>query len=652
MYCPHCALHFTGLSSDGRCPYCGHGGEPFRVEVLTEAPAPSETASPETALPEIRASVDPDRTRTEAPRLDPWSRGSIIAGKYELLSRLGAGGFGTVYKVRHIFRKKYYALKVPHAECAREETFRVRFEREIEAMERFVHPDAVMIRDSGVTGEGWPYYTMDFIEGESLREVLQREGRLSVDRSLAILTRVLKVLEIAYSHQIIHRDIKPDNILLAAVGGRERVKVLDFGVAKLLDLVGESGSITHGEKVGTPKYMSPEQITGKELDARSDIFSLGLVLYEMVTGQHPFAELRDPIRVTAALLNREPASPLELVPDLPRSVSDLVLSMLEKRRKRRPGSAQTVLRMVERLAEGVSRVEPVEPVGRLSAYPDVERGPAENLVLRQALSTGERRCFLFFDEKVAFGRSNGSDRGIHNQLLVRCLPCRSKAQDPENWQSNLTISHSVGTVFADGNAVVVEPSPKSKFGIGFGDVRSTRPARISAERFHLSVGERVLELDGYQVARTAETSAWDLTFLADGRPPGVQAPLVNGYSNPSCLIDCIYFKRANNWPLHEYYMVCRTLSIGSSAGASLRLDGDGVMSLHAAVIYEAGEAFLVPIQGEVSVSGPRSTAEAVDPRPVRLAPQELLPLVPGIEISFGSTRVSVDAVTDTDFKTT
>ncbi len=215
MYCPHCALHFTGLSSDGRCPYCGHGGEPSKVEVLTEAPA-----TPETASPEIRASVDPDRTRTEPPVRDPWSQGSIIAGKYELLSRLGAGGFGTVYKVRHIFRKKYYALKVPHAEYAREETFRVRFEREIEAMERFVHPDAVMIRDSGVTGEGWPYYTMDFIEGESLRAVLQREGRLTVDRSLAILTRVLKVLEIAYSHQIIHRDIKPDNILLAAVGGR------------------------------------------------------------------------------------------------------------------------------------------------------------------------------------------------------------------------------------------------------------------------------------------------------------------------------------------------------------------------------------------------------------------------------------------------
>ncbi len=127
---------------------------------------------------------------------------------------------------------------------------------------------------------------------------------------------------------------------------------------------------------------------------------------------------------------------------------------------------------------------------------------------------------------------------------------------------------------------------------------------------------------------------------------------MNGYSNPSCLIDCIYFKRANNWPLHEYYMVCRILSIGSSAGASLRLHGDDVMSLHAAVIYEAGEAFLVPLKGEVSVTAPRSTAEAVDPRPVRLAPRELFPLVPGIEIAFGSTRVTVDAVTDSDFKTT
>lgn len=639
MYCPHCALHFTGLSSDGRCPYCGHGGEPSKVEVLTEETAPSVNP----------VAVDPDRTRTEAASHDPWSRGSIVAGKYELLSRLGAGGFGTVYKVRHIFRKKYYALKVPHAEYAREETFRVRFEREIEAMERFVHPDAVMIRDSGVTGEGWPYYTMDFIEGENLRVVLQREGRFSVDRSLDILTRVLKVLDVAHTHQIIHRDIKPDNLLLAAVGGRERVKVLDFGVAKLLDLVGESGSITHGERVGTPKYMSPEQITGQELDARSDVFSLGLVLYEMVTGQHPFAEVRDPIRVTAALLNRDPANPRELVPELPRSLGDLIMSMLEKREKRRPASARAVLTMVEGLADGVSRVEPVEPAGRLSVYPGAERRPATNLVLRQGSSAGEHRRFLFFDEKVAFGRSNDPGRGVHNQLLVRCLPCRSKAQDPENWKSNLTISQSVGTVFADGNAVVVEPSPKSKFGIGFGDVRSTRPARIAADRFHLSVGERVLVLDGYQVARSAETSAWDLTFLAEGRPPDVQSPLVNGYSSPSCLVDCFYFKRANNWPLHEYYMVCRVLSIGSSASASLRLHGPDVQSLHAAVIYEGGEAFVVPIQGDVSVSGLDS---APDQQPVRLAPLELLPLVPGIELSFGSTQVSVDATSDADFKTT
>ena len=148
----------------------------------------------------------------------------IIAGKYEVLGKIGSGGFGSVYKVRQIHRKKLYALKTPHPEFWKDETFQKRFEREIEAMERFVHPDMVTVRDSGITERGVPYYTMDFIEGESLRAVMDREGLLQIKRAVNIIGRVLEVLDVAHKNHIIHRDIKPDNILLARKGGREVVK--------------------------------------------------------------------------------------------------------------------------------------------------------------------------------------------------------------------------------------------------------------------------------------------------------------------------------------------------------------------------------------------------------------------------------------------
>jgi serine/threonine protein kinase len=633
MYCPHCELHFSGGTGGGLCPYCGKSAEPSDPEREARAVA-------------TLGSQGPDDTRTEI-RSD-WSPGALIAGKYEVVSRLGAGGFGTVYKVRHIFRKKYYALKTPHAEFARDEVFRARFEREIEAMERFVHPDAVMIRDSGMMETGMPYYTMDFIEGESLKVVLRREGRLPVDRALRIIRRVLRVLEVAHAHQIIHRDIKPDNILLTRESGRETVKVLDFGVAKLLDLVGDtgSGSLTRGMRVGTPKYMSPEQITAEPVDTRSDLFSLGIVFYEMVTGTHPFAQLNDPIRVTAAILNRAPAPPRERVPELSKTINDYIIWMLEKKARRRPSSARLLVQQLGAVEEGVSRVEPLE---HLQVSKAVRRTPAVTLVLRQETSLGERRSFCLFRERVTFGRTSDPARGIHNDLIWRCLPCRSQASDPENWQRNLTISQSLGSIHPEGTTLVIEPSPQAKYGIGVGGVRSLRTVRIQTDRFHISLGDKALELDGHRALRSIEQPEPDLSCLAHSRPLEAGAAERIGYSNPDCLIDHVHFQRASNWPLHEYFLVYRQVKIGSSANAGMRLRTPGVEGIHAALIYEEGEAFLLPLAGKTVVRGKLEETAGVSE--LELTPDCVLPLRAGLEICMGEAHLWVDAALDSQFKT-
>jgi serine/threonine protein kinase len=635
MYCATCSLHFSGSKDDRRCPYCGGEGDPSGS---TPQPAPA-----------VRREGDLERTVTEF-AAGAWTPGSVIAGKYEVVTRLGSGGFGSVYKVRHLFRKKYYALKTPHPEYARDELFRRRFEREIEAMERFVHPDAVMIRDSGVTAEGSPYYTMDFIEGESLKALLRRHGKLPCARAIEILTCVLQVIDSAHAHGVIHRDLKPDNILLTTANGREAVKVLDFGVAKLLDIVGETNTITRGDRVGTPKYMSPEQITGEPIDPRSDLFSLGIVFYEMVTGRHPFGAIRDPVRITAAILNHDPMPPRDVCPEIPRGVSEQILLLLEKKPKRRPLSAAAVLRAFEGLAAGPRQGA---EAGALRLSEMIARAPARPLVLVQAASPGERRCFVFFEERVSIGRSNDAARGIHNHLILRCLPCRSQDLDPENWQRNLTISHRVGWIYPRGSTLVIEPAPDAKQGIGIGGVKSLRTARLQSDRFHLSIGDRALEIDGHRFLAPPGEPEFDLSFLAAGRPDA-SVPAGSGYSNPACRIECARLLRASNWPLHEYYLVYKVLRLGNNLDAGLRLSDPHLEGTPAAIVHEAGEAFLLVLGEGVLVLLPGAAAGAASPAGsgVEVPPRTLVPLVPGIEIALGSDRFRVEAAAESHFKST
>jgi serine/threonine protein kinase len=266
---------------------------------------------------------------------DPLN-GRTIEGKYRLDAKLGAGGMGSVYRATRLVIGDEVAIKILHAE-QNDQRAAERFRREAQAAARLKHPNAINIYDFGVTEDGLQYLVMELVEGESLRRIIKQQGPLTPSAAAEIIRQVCAALDEAHRHNIIHRDIKPDNIIVEVAANRLRVKVLDFGIAKLRD--DTAGNLTQtGSVLGTPHYMSPEQCLGEELDSRSDIYSLGIVLYEMLAGVVPF---NSPISTAVVVqhVNQPPPLLRTLNPGIARSVEVATLHALEKTREARPQTA-------------------------------------------------------------------------------------------------------------------------------------------------------------------------------------------------------------------------------------------------------------------------------------------------------------------------
>ncbi len=226
--------------------------------------------------------------------------GTLVSGKYQLVERLGGGGMGEVYRAEHVLAGRTVALKILRPEFADDANLTKRFFQEAQAANKIHHPNIVDVLDAGFSEQG-PYVAMECLEGMSLSAALARLGPLPVGTSLAILLPTLDALDAAHRHGIVHRDLKPENIFLMRMpredrgvergrSGEVRVKLLDFGIAKVLDMTGGPSPQTHtGIVFGTPDYLSPEQAAGDGIvDGRSDLFAVGIVLFELVTGHRPF----------------------------------------------------------------------------------------------------------------------------------------------------------------------------------------------------------------------------------------------------------------------------------------------------------------------------------------------------------------------------
>ena len=258
-------------------------------------------------------------------------------GEYVIQAQLGAGGFGTVYRAAHPVIGKQVAIKVLSRKYSADEDMVSRFSAEARAVNQIRHRNIIDIFSFGTLEDGRAYYVMELLEGEPLDKVLEERGRIPLAEAIPILKAIAKALDAAHAKSIAHRDLKPENIFLAQDSEGERYpKLLDFGIAKLM---GPENTTKHktatGAPIGTPYYMSPEQCRGKDVDHRTDIYSLGIVAYRLLTGTYPF-DAEGYLDIMMKQINEEAPPPSSIAPELPPSVDAGIARMMRKDPAQRP----------------------------------------------------------------------------------------------------------------------------------------------------------------------------------------------------------------------------------------------------------------------------------------------------------------------------
>jgi serine/threonine-protein kinase len=363
--CPQCK---TVAEPDAR--FCGVCGAPVPVvsgnfehaidrvfeAALAQPSGPPRVMSPAGGVPISKANAArsgpiPVRSLTPPPLVAPPRPtapaslvGQTLNNRYRVERKIGEGGFGAVFEGKQLATGRPVALKILHPHSVADATVVARFRREAEACSQLRNPHTVTIYDFDQTEDGTLYLAMELVRGESLQEIQHRDGVIEATRALCILDQVAEALAEAHDRGIVHRDMKPENIMVERRGEADFVKVLDFGIAKILSGEGSKAipALTAiGQTVGTLEFMSPEQLRGKALDGRSDIYALGMVAYEMLTGQLPFKGAKSTTEVIQFHLQDPPPAPSSLRPDLslPASVDEVVLKMVAKARDDRHENA-------------------------------------------------------------------------------------------------------------------------------------------------------------------------------------------------------------------------------------------------------------------------------------------------------------------------
>ncbi|MBO0777100.1 MAG: Stk1 family PASTA domain-containing Ser/Thr kinase, partial [Actinobacteria bacterium] len=332
----------------------------------------------------------------------------LLGGRYELDGIVGRGGMAEVYRARDIRLDRVVAVKTLREDLARDQTFQARFRREAQSAASLNHPSIVAVYDTGEDASGpshVPYIVMEYVDGRTLRDLLRDDRRLLPERALEITDGVLRALDYSHRHGIVHRDIKPGNVMLTRSGD---VKVMDFGIARAVSDAQATMTQT-AQVIGTAQYLSPEQARGERVDARSDLYSTGCLLYELLTGRPPF--LGDsPVAIAYQHVRENPVPPSRLDPEIPAWADAIVLKSMAKNPAERYQSANDVRADISRALSGVpvaaptavyaARTQRMGPAtalaGPTTAIPGYQYGPPDDTYEDQGGRGGGRRTVLWW----------------------------------------------------------------------------------------------------------------------------------------------------------------------------------------------------------------------------------------------------------------
>jgi serine/threonine protein kinase len=328
-------------------------------------PSPPATTLPAAPLSQGRTDIDPDLAAPAGPSPSTGiSEGQILRDRYRILERIGSGGMGDVWKAEHVVIGRPVAIKVlgPGVSQPQQAESLMREARAIAALR---HPSIVDITDFGYTTAGAPYLVMELLQGQTLKQVIARQGHFSWSRARSVLVQLTDALAHVHRQGIIHRDLKPDNVFVLGEPGQEICKIIDFGIAKLTVLDADAKEFTRTDMVfGTPAFMGPEQARGEAVDHRTDVYALGCVAYQMLTGKHPFPGAT-PTEVLYKQLFEHPEPMRTVTPDAdvtPEIEAVVMMAMRKTPALRFPGVAE-MRAAIEAVGTGAARV--VVPEERL-----------------------------------------------------------------------------------------------------------------------------------------------------------------------------------------------------------------------------------------------------------------------------------------------
>jgi eukaryotic-like serine/threonine-protein kinase len=332
----------------------------------------------------------------------------LLGGRYELDGVVGRGGMAEVYRARDIRLDRIVAIKTLRADLARDQIFQARFRREAQSAASLNHPAIVAVYDTGedmATGVPVPYIVMEFVDGRTVRDLLQDGHRLLPERSLEIIDGVLRALD--YSHQagIVHRDIKPGNVMVTRNGD---VKVMDFGIARAMSDAQATMTQT-AQVIGTAQYLSPEQARGERVDSRSDLYSTGCLLYELLTGRPPFTG-DSPVAIAYQHVRENPVPPSRVDPDVPPWADAIVLKAMAKSPADRYQTAADMRADLQRAASGLPVA--AAPPTRVDMYPNTQRMGADQMMTGRTSAIPPVADYEYAGADYERGRGGGGRRWI------------------------------------------------------------------------------------------------------------------------------------------------------------------------------------------------------------------------------------------------